>query len=1058
MSHDRIMEILADALELLPSQRPAFLDRACGGDSELRAEVERLLAADKATAFPTIAAKELLSSHSAAPTQVGPYRVVREIGRGGMGVVYLAAQTQPVQRQVAIKIIQFGMSSAAVLARFNAERQALAMMNHPGVAAMYDAGVTDTGRPYFVMEFVDGLPITEFCDKNRLDTRARIELFIEVCEAVQHAHQKAIIHRDIKPSNVLVAVQDGKPVAKVIDFGIAKAIEQRLTEKTIFTEHGQLVGTPEYMSPEQASMGGVDIDTRSDVYSLGVLLYELLTGALPFDRKALRESAFDEIRRIIREVDPPKPSTRLSSLGAIVDQIAAARSSDATSHRKVLRGELDWITMRALEKDRNRRYSAPAELAADLSRHLRNEAVNAGPPSRIYRARKFVRRHRFVVMAASLIAASLIAGIAVSTWQMTRARRAEASAHKEEQRARAAELTAQSNEKRARDAEASAKKRFDDLRNLVGTFIFEIDTIIQDQGPTAARKKLNETAQAYLEQLSRETTDNLLMNQVMNGYLKVGLVRWYPGYAHLGDPKGAAEAYEKALSIARQLVQNNPDNPRTSSFVAKCLLWVSKTQLHFGKHEEALQSLSEARATFDKLKVLDPSIPDFARNAAMAVDYSSDVYKAMDDGPRAIAAVQEALPMYEDVVKRFPGVPEFRRDVMVASSGLASLRLNSGLPGLGIPNSRRSVEVMKAFSAENPNNEFYRNDIRNESRLLSELLLAAGFVFEPLQLMPPIVEHDRKILKDDSANVFAMRELANSLRTLGQAQLGGGKYDDALKSLAESITLYDRTSAADANDRFSVNEKANNLRFLASALLAAGQIAEAKDRAIEAVALHRKIRENDPPGDAQLSVSLAERVLAEVLLAGGDVNGAIEHLEIAAKSYPPPMDRSPEASPYRREFVFVLAAQAEAMLAAQKYDETIAKAAETRELADAIASVGKDDLVVAAWRARAQLAAANALLNKSNLDEAKALAEDALAASQKLIDADGAAVDFRIVHAVANERLGDIAAVQKDFIAASAAYDRCLEGCKTLLGGSPNHAAASKLQTAVTAKRAAIKS
>ncbi len=369
---------------------------------------------------------------SAAPTidtllpegtgrQIGPYKLLQLIGEGGFGSVFMAEQTEPVKRRVAVKVIKKGMDSRQVIARFEQERQALAMMDHPGIAKVLDAGETQTGQPYFVMELVDGEPVTDHCDRNKLSIPARLELFVQICSAVQHAHTKGIIHRDIKPSNVLVSVHDGQPRAKVIDFGIAKATEGNLTERTLFTGHRQLIGTPEYMSPEQAE-GSIDIDTRTDVYSLGVLLYELLTGTTPFTGKQLRSAAFAEIARIIREDDPPSPSSRLSQSAGTLVTVAAQRHTEPRKLSSMLRGELDWIVMRALEKERQRRYETANGLAMDVRRYLAGEPVTAAPPSTVYRFRKFVLRHRVSVAAASLVAAALVVAVVGIAWQASIAR------------------------------------------------------------------------------------------------------------------------------------------------------------------------------------------------------------------------------------------------------------------------------------------------------------------------------------------------------------------------------------------------------------------------------------------------------------------------------------------------------------------------------------------------------------------------------------------------------------------------------------------------------------
>jgi len=367
----------------------------------------------------------------------GRYRLLRRLGEGGMGEVWLAEQTEPVRRQVALKVIKAGMDSAQVVARFEAERQALALMDHPTIATVFDGGTTPQGRPYFAMEYVKGEPITAYCDRHLLSTRDRLGLFIQVCEGVQHAHQKGIIHRDLKPSNVLLTIQDDRPAPKIIDFGVAKATAQHLTERTLFTELGVLIGTPEYMSPEQAEMGGLDIDTRTDIYALGVLLYELLTGALPFDRKDLRQAGLAEIQRIIREKEPLRPSTRITQLGPASSEAAKNRHTEPRRLVSELRGDLDWITMRALEKDRTRRYQTANALAADLRRHLNDEPVSAGPPSAAYRAGKFVRRHWAGTTAAALALMGLIAGGVVSSYGLVRAKEAERAAHREAAKAKA---------------------------------------------------------------------------------------------------------------------------------------------------------------------------------------------------------------------------------------------------------------------------------------------------------------------------------------------------------------------------------------------------------------------------------------------------------------------------------------------------------------------------------------------------------------------------------------------------------------------------------------------
>ena len=410
-------------------ERAAYLDQACGKDAELRLRVERLLSAHpKVGSFlQAPPPDQALTTDEPAVTErpgtvIGRYKLMEQIGEGGMGLVFVAEQQEPVRRKVALKVIKPGMDTRDVIARFEAERQALALMDHPNIARVLDAGATESGRPYFVMELAKGVPITDFCDQNQLTPRERLGLFVSVCQAVQHAHSKGVIHRDIKPSNVLVTLQEGVPAVKVIDFGVAKAVGQSLTDKTVYTRFAQMIGTPLYMSPEQA-VGGPDVDTRCDVYALGVLLYELLTGTTPFDGQRLQKAAFDEVRRILREEEPPKPSTRLSTLGAGLSAVSARRKTEPKKLSALVKGDLDWIVMKALEKDRNRRYETASAFAADVRRYLGEEPIEARPPSALYRFGKYARRHRTALVGTALFVALMLAVSAVSTWLAVEARR-----------------------------------------------------------------------------------------------------------------------------------------------------------------------------------------------------------------------------------------------------------------------------------------------------------------------------------------------------------------------------------------------------------------------------------------------------------------------------------------------------------------------------------------------------------------------------------------------------------------------------------------------------------
>ena len=456
MAGDSEKSIFLSALEFeTPQDRQAYLNRACGADPRMRQAVDELLAAHeradnvldsipepvgvfRANREPmsggrTGGFRQTLGSERAQiaegpGTVIGPYKLLEQIGEGGFGYVFVAEQQQPVRRRVALKIIKPGMDSREVIARFEAERQALALMEHPNIAQVYDAGTTDTGRPYFVMELVRGISVTEFCKESGISIGQRLELFINICNAVQHAHQKGIIHRDLKPPNVMVTLHDGTPVVKVIDFGVAKAMGEPLTAKTIYTRFTQVIGTPLYMSPEQIELSGLDVDTRSDIYSLGVLLYEMLTGATPFDSERLCSLSFDELRRIIREEEPPRPSLKLTTVRGRGLTVPSEREIASRTACAAVRGDLDWIVMKALEKDRRRRYETAAEFAADVRRYLNQEPIEARPPSPLYRFGKFARRNKVFLTTASLVLAALVLGTAVSTWQAVLALKARSEA------------------------------------------------------------------------------------------------------------------------------------------------------------------------------------------------------------------------------------------------------------------------------------------------------------------------------------------------------------------------------------------------------------------------------------------------------------------------------------------------------------------------------------------------------------------------------------------------------------------------------------------------------
>jgi serine/threonine protein kinase/Tfp pilus assembly protein PilF len=540
-----------------PHDQAAYLDDACSTDASLRTAVERLLAVDRADELdnvmrgsiePTLHTEHYDRQVVEGPgTSIGPYKLMEQIGEGGFGLVFVAEQHQPVRRKVALKIIKPGMDTREVIARFEAERQALALMDHPNIAKVFDAGATESGRPYFVMELVRGTPITHYCDHHHLTPRQRLDLFLSLCHAIQHAHQKGIIHRDVKPTNVMVTLHDSKPVVKVIDFGVAKALSQQLTERTVYTKFTQMIGTPLYMSPEQAEMSGLDIDTRSDIYSLGVLLYELLTGATPFDKQRIKKASADEIRRILREEDPPRPSTRLSQSGDRLQSIAAERNTESAKLPKMVRGDLDWIVMKCLEKDRNRRYETANSLARDIENYLNDEPVTARPPSATYRFRKFARRNKVAMLLISVVTAALlllIVGLAASNRLIAGERNQKAAALEE----------AQAQRKRAEDnflrARMAVKEILTDAAVGAGAW---------SQLPPSLREKFTEkTVRFYQSLVQEKSTDPSLRYETAVGYRSL---------ASLHNSFKKYEQAEKFLNQSIEILSKlNVEHPETLEY------------------------------------------------------------------------------------------------------------------------------------------------------------------------------------------------------------------------------------------------------------------------------------------------------------------------------------------------------------------------------------------------------------------------------------------------------------------------------------------------------------
>ena len=643
----REKEIFENALEIASDkERLGYIKGACGNDSDLFARVQALLKAHaEATGFlpeePAAAANKTIRLGESAVTEgpgtiIGRYKILQQIGEGGCGVVYMAEQSEPVRRRVALKVIKLGMDTRSVIARFEAERQALAMMDHPNIAKVLDAGATETGRPFFVMELVRGVKITDYCDEAKLSTRERLDLFIQVCHAIQHAHQKGIIHRDLKPSNILVTINDAVPVPKVIDFGIAKATTgQQLTDKTLFTAYEQFIGTPAYMSPEQAVMTSLDIDTRSDIYALGVLLYELLTGKTPFDPKELLQAGFDEMRRTIREKEPERPSTRLSTmLDVDLTTVAQRRRIDAPKLIHSLRGDLDWIVMKALEKDRTRRFETANGLAMDIQRYLNNEPIVARPPSTLYRFQKLVRRNKTAFAAVGAVAAALVMGLGVSLYLLHRAIVAE----QEQKQLRQAAEAGLAAEKELRMRSEIGKKYAEAGLKLSESKWDEAQKIMEGVPPYQAGASIYSVlgrVNAARGQWTKALTNFSIVAQVMPedpfAYHQLAAL-----YLKAGDLQGYRRHCQRLIEKF-----GNTSDPNIAERTVKACLILPKPEVDLSVIDKLAQTAVSAESSHHDFPFFQfaKGLAEFRQNRfASAVDWETSVTRQSGDAIRSVQA------------------------------------------------------------------------------------------------------------------------------------------------------------------------------------------------------------------------------------------------------------------------------------------------------------------------------------------------------------------------------------------------------------------------------------
>ena len=845
--------IFAEALRLPPEERAAYLAQSTHGNAELRQRIESLLGSYEAGDFleqaaapqarPTLHVTVPLTEK--AGDRIGRYKLLQQIGEGGCGVVYVAEQAEPVRRRVALKIIKLGMDTKSVIARFEAERQAVAMMDHPNIAKIFDAGSTErpltrpsdtlspaggegrgegdtalsAGRPYFVMELVRGMKITEYCDEAKLSTRARLDLFIQVCQAIQHAHQKGIIHRDIKPSNILVTVNDGVPVPKVIDFGIAKATNgQQLTDKTLFTAFEQFIGTPAYMSPEQAVLTSLDIDTRSDIYALGVLLYELLTGKTPFDAKELLAIGLDEMRRTIREQEPPRPSTRLSTLpGQELNTTAQRRGLDAPKLVSELRGDLDWIVMKALEKDRARRYETANGLAMDLQRHLNNEPVVARPPSAAYRFGKLVRRNKLAFVAGASVAAALVLGLGVATWMFFRERTAKQEQVRLRQTAQAAQRneaalrleadTARTNEARLRlQAQAGEKKAEAEAARSEQVVQF-LKEMLKGLGPSVAWGGDRTLLQEMLKQTAARIGQGLTNQPDVAISLRLSLAETYE---ELGLYEPEAEIAEQALLFAQSTIG------KESLPAANSLAQLGWAEWRLNRLDQAEKHSREGLAMRRKL---------LGNEHALVADSLGKLCFVLANQKKPVeseTAAREALTLRQKLLG------DDHPDVARSLAALATVLRMAGRYDEAEPYAREALTLHRKLLG----NGHY--DTTTALNKLAMVLMGQRKFAEAEDLMRESLATQKKLLGDKHP------ELVLSLNLLGQI-LSARKQAEAEAMHREAMALQRKLHG---DEHPAVAQALNNLAVV---LRDQGKLAEAETMHREALTMRRKLLGDEHP-------------------------------------------------------------------------------------------------------------------------------------------------------------------------------------------------------------------
>jgi serine/threonine protein kinase/tetratricopeptide (TPR) repeat protein len=812
----------------------------------------------------------------------GRYTLVEKIGEGGMGEVWVAKQTEPVKRKVALKLIKAGMDSKAVLARFEQERQALALMDHPNIARVLDGGLTPTGQPFFVMELVNGQPLTRFCDESRLTPQARLELFVPICHAVQHAHQKGIVHRDLKPANILVTSIDGKPVPRVIDFGVAKATSGKLTDESLSTHIGAVVGTLEYMSPEQAGYGGEDIDTRADIYSLGVILYELLTGLRPIDARRLKKAALTEMIRIIHEEEPSKPSTRLSTDESF-PSLAAVRQTEPKKLMALLRGELDWVVMKCLEKKRDRRYETANGLARDIQRYLADEPVEARPPSFGYRAGKFLRRHKGPVIAASLVFIALVGGILGTTVGLVRAVQAEgreAEQRRQAESERDAKESARADAVAQRDRAAKARDRtrqvLDEMTSQatgdaldrqsalseeqkgfltsVLSYYIEFAGEIADDEQTRARTAAAAFRVGMIEyRLGRRDEGAVALAHACDAY--TALVADFPTFAsyrselanshgnrgvallYLGKREEAIKEFRNTLALKRKLAEEFPALPSHRSGLARTHINLGIVLSDLGRQAEAVAEYRQAQTLVEKLAEEFPAVPDYRFDQAQLYHNLASALRELGEREEAETAYRQALTFREKLAEEFPAEPDYRFHLASTHSGLGRVLDGLGKREEAEAEYRKSLPIQASLATEFPAVVDYRIHLAISHFDLGKLLAGLGKRQEALTEYRQAQALQEKLSAEFPAVPDHQSNLAKTQNTMGVLLQGLGMLSDAESAHRQARAIRERLVAEFPAVPDYRRDLARNATNLAMLLMGLGKSSEAEANLREGLAL-----------------------------------------------------------------------------------------------------------------------------------------------------------------------------------------------------------------------------